>query len=290
MRREAVAKPAPVRPALRTSPNWALLALSGAGIALAGYLAWTAFNGSSVKGCSVGSACDVVLTSRWANLFGLPTALWGLFAYAALAAIAFVKRVDRHWQYAWIAAMFGLCYSLYLTAVSLTILDAACPYCLTSLAIMTAIFAVVTRQRPSELAKFSWMSWVKKTIPVTAAIIVLLHLNYTGVLGEPPAAEDPLARGLAEHLSTSGAKFYGASWCPHCQDQKSIFGQAARRLPYVECSPGGQGTPQASECVVANIETYPTWIINGKRIEEVLSLQRLADASGFKAPPSDLRN
>jgi hypothetical protein len=42
--------------------------------------------------------------------------------------------------------------------------------------------------------------------------------------------------------------------------------------------------------VVANIETYPTWIINGKRIEEVLSLQRLADASGFKAPPSDLRN
>ena len=86
-----------------------------------------------VQGCAAGGGCDTVLTSRWATLLGLPTAFWGLLAYIGLAAIAFVRRVDRHWAYARTAAFFGVCYSVYLTVVSLTILGSACPYCLTSL-------------------------------------------------------------------------------------------------------------------------------------------------------------
>ena len=33
---------------------------------------------------------------------------------------------------------------------------------------------------------------------------------------------------LADHLRESGAVFYGAYWCPHCQAQKQMFGAAAR--------------------------------------------------------------
>ena len=120
-----------------------------------------------------------------------------------------------------------------------------------------------------------------------AAFILLVHLNYTGVLGEPPAIEDPRARALALHLSRSDAKMYGASWCPHCQEQKAMFGLAASRLPYVECSPGGQGQPQAAICRNLNITVYPTWIINGKRTEEVLSMQQLAEATGFREDAQD---
>src|SRR5687767_10958571 len=129
--------------ALRTGPNWPLLAISILGMALTGYLTWAAFSGGAVQGCSAGSGCDIVLTSRWATLFGLPTSLWGLLGYAALAGIAFVRRADMHWSYAWSIALFGVLYSLYLTLVSLTILDSTCPYCLTSLALMTAILALV---------------------------------------------------------------------------------------------------------------------------------------------------
>src|SRR5688572_28834505 len=143
--------------ALRQGPNWALLALSSLGIALTGYLSWTAFSGGAVQGCAAGGGCDAVLTSRWATLLGLPTALWGLFAYTALAAIAFVRRADRHWSYAWTAAFFGVCYSVYLTVVSLTVLESACPYCLTSLALMSAILALVVCQRPPEMAHRSWV-------------------------------------------------------------------------------------------------------------------------------------
>jgi uncharacterized membrane protein len=64
-------------------------------------------------------------------MFGLPTAFWGFLAYAGLAGIAFVKRAHKHWRYAWTAAFFGVAFSIYLTTISLTTLNAACPYCLT---------------------------------------------------------------------------------------------------------------------------------------------------------------
>jgi len=283
-RREASAKPVVAGPPLRPSPNWPLWALSGLGMILSGYLSWTALNGESVKGCAVGSACDIVLSSQWAKTLGMPTAFWGFLSYTALAAIAFVKRVDRHWQLAWGVSLFGLLYSAYLTTISITVLHAACPYCLTSLGLMTAIFALVTWQRPSTIADFSWGKWLTRTAPVAVVLIGLLHLQYTGVLGPANAPEDPLARALAEHLSRLDVKFYGAQWCPHCQSQKALFGVAAKRLPYVECSPEGQGTPQAQVCKNANIESYPTWIINGKRYEQLMTMRDLADATNFKAP------
>ena len=284
-RRESTVRPVVEGPPTRTSPNWPLLALSGIGIVLAGYLAWTGFNEESVKGCAVGSACDIVLSSRWATLLGLPTAFWGFLSYVTLAGIAlFVRRVDRHWQYAWIVSFTGLAYSVYLTTVALTILHAACPYCLTSLGLMTTIFALVTWQRPDTIAGFSWGKWLSRSAPVVAVLILVLHLNYTGVLGPAPASEDPVARALADHLTQLGVRFYGASWCPHCQEQKRLFGPAAKRLPYIECSPDGQGTPVAPICKDENIKSYPTWVFKDKRVEQVLSLKQLADATNFKAP------
>ena len=251
---------------------------------LSGYLSWTAFNNQSVTGCDVGSACDIVLSSQWATTLGLPTAFWGFLTYVALAAIAFIKRVDRHWQLAWIVSFFGLLYSAYLTIVSMTVLKAACPYCLTSLGLMTAIFALVTWQRPDALRGFSWGRLLTRAAPVAVVLIGILHMQYTGVFGQMQTPEDPLARALAEHLSRSDVKFYGAEWCPHCQDQKKLFGVAAKRLPYVECSPDGYGTPLAPICKDMDIKSYPTWIIKGKRIEKVMTMTELANETGFKAP------
>ena len=63
---------------------------------------------------------------------------------------------------------------------------------------------------------------------------------------------------FAQCISDSGAKFYGAYWCPHCQSQKKLFNNS-KKLPYVECStPNGQA--QVQECIEAKITSYPTWI------------------------------
>jgi uncharacterized membrane protein len=267
---------------LGSAPNWPLLAIGVLGIALTAYLSWTAFSGSIPQGCAAGGGCDTVLSSRWATLFGLPTALWGLLAYVALAAISFVRRVDKHWSYAWTVTFFGVCYSLYLTIVSLTILQSACPYCLTSLALMSAGLALVIWQRPPMMARRSWLSLSAGRGALAALAILLLHANYVAPQPEPTGPEDPTVRALAEHLSREGVLFYGASWCPHCQEQKRIFGASASRLPYIECSPAGPNTPQAPSCNSAGVTTYPTWVLDGQRFEgEVLSLAQLANATGF---------
>lgn len=266
---------------LRGGPNWPLFILSVLGMAMSAYLTYSAWQGQAVAGCTVGSACDVVLNSRWATLFGMPTSFWGFLTYALLAAIAWNKRVAAQWRFAWVVSLFGLLYSLYLTSVSFFELQAACPYCLTSLGLMALIFITVTFQRPADLSGFSWGSWLAKSVGGALLVVVALHLYYAGYWGKARGPEDPWIRGLAEHLTKIDAKFYGASWCPHCADQKEMFGSSGNRLPYVECSPGGRKAPQAPICKDKNIQSYPTWIINGERYTGMQSLDSLAQYSKY---------
>lgn len=266
----------------RTSPNWPLFGLALIGMALTAYLTISAWSGQEVAGCTVGSDCDLVLNSRWAKLLGLPTSFWGFLAYASLASVAWIKAADTHWKLAWTLALFGLLYSAYLTSVSFVVLKAACPYCLTSLALMAGTFALVTYQRPDGLPGFEWRPWLLKTGTVSVLLVVTLHLNYAGLWANTPRPEDPWIRGLAEHLTKTDAKFYGASWCPHCIDQKEMFGSSVERIPYVECSPNGRSQPQAKDCSDAGIRSYPTWIINGQRHVGAQALENLARYSGYQ--------
>ena len=83
--------------------------------------------------------------------------------------------------------------------------------------------------------------------------------------------------GLAQCLKDKGVIFFGAFWCPHCQNQKKLFGNSAKKLPYVECSlPSGKG--QTDECNKEGIEGYPTWeFADGSRESKVLTPQELAE-------------
>lgn len=267
---------------MRSGPNWLLFGLALVGMGLTAYLTFTAWTEQLVAGCTEGSGCDLVLNSRWSKLFGLPTSFWGFLTYAAIAGTAFIKEEDLHWKFAWTIALFGVLYSLYLTSISVIVLEAACPYCLTSLGLMVVILGIATYQRPANLPMFSWRPWLLKTVTTGVVLVTALHLHYTGVWSSSSGPEDPTVRALAEHLTETGAKFYGASWCPHCEEQKELFGASAHRLPYVECSPAGRRGPQATICNVKGIDTYPTWIINGRRIVGRLGLSDLARYSNFQ--------
>ena len=263
-------------------PHWPLFILAALGMALSGYLTFTAWQGSLAAFCAEGAACDIVLNSRWSTLLGMPTSFWGFLTYGLLAAVAWNRDAANQWRWAWVISLFGLLYSLYLTGISFFQLQAACPYCLASLGLMAAIFIMMTLQRPKNLPKFSWGPWLAKSAGAAAVGIVVLHLYYAGYWGSAPGPEDPWVRSLAEHLSKNDAKFYGASWCPHCTDQKNLFGSSAKRIPYVECSPGGPKAPQAQDCKDRNIQSYPTWIINGQRHTGVQSLDTLSQLSNFQ--------
>lgn len=98
-------------------------------------------------------------------------------------------------------------------------------------------------------------------------------------------ATDLNVSGLAQHLTNTGAQMYGAYWCPHCQDQKAMFGDALSEIDYVECDPEGDNA-QPQLCTDAEIEGYPTWIIDGQKYPGVQSLERLAELSGYTGDES----
>ncbi|MAG60500.1 hypothetical protein CL619_01815 [archaeon] len=96
----------------------------------------------------------------------------------------------------------------------------------------------------------------------------------TGTTGSTDTA-DAETLALAECLTESGAKFYGAYWCPHCIDQKEMFGDAISSAPYVEC------TEEEAACAAAGVTGYPTWIFgDGTVTQGAQSLGTLAELSG----------
>ena len=85
---------------------------------------------------------------------------------------------------------------------------------------------------------------------------------------------------LAQFLTAKGMIMYGAYWCPHCKDQKALFGDAFKYVDYVECDPQGPNA-NPDECTAQGIDGYPTWIYQGTKYSGEQALSKLADIVGF---------
>lgn len=93
-----------------------------------------------------------------------------------------------------------------------------------------------------------------KNIFIAFGVIVVAAIGYSIYDKQQPGQLDTFAQCVTD----SGAKFYGAFWCPHCQAQKALFGKSKDLLPYIECStPDGNG--QNAVCKDKAITSYPTW-------------------------------
>jgi len=121
----------------------------------------------------------------------------------------------------------------------------------------------------------------KKYIPwLIVLLLVALPMGYWAWYMTQPGKYDT----FAQCLSDSGAKFYGAFWCPHCQEQKAMFGISEKLLPYEECSlPNGQG--QLQVCTDKGVESYPTWeFADGSRLLGTQSFEALAEKTACPLP------
>jgi len=98
-----------------------------------------------------------------------------------------------------------------------------------------------------------------------------------------PAVDASAELALANHLKQTGAKMYETFWCPYCRRQKELFGDAASRLPLVECDPNGTNA-KPDLCNQANVSSYPSWEINGQLYRGMRSLEELAQISGYQGP------
>jgi hypothetical protein len=125
-----------------------------------------------------------------------------------------------------------------------------------------------------------------KTIIITFSIVFIVIIGMvflqrsSSVVTEPNPSLDIFATCIAD----SGATFYGAFWCSHCNSQKDAFGSSQKLLPYVECStPDGRG--QNASCADAGVTAYPTWEFpDGSRQEGEVALATLAEKTGCELP------
>ena len=75
---------------------------------------------------------------------------------------------------------------------------------------------------------------------------------------------------------------YNAYWCPHCHDQKEMFGkEASKKLNLVECAKDGFNNKREL-CEAKGITGFPSWEINGSIDSGVKSLEELAELSNYK--------
>lgn len=124
---------------------------------------------------------------------------------------------------------------------------------------------------------------MKKSTKVILGIILLvvfILIVYSSVKG----SDGGKYNAFAQCLTDGGVKMYGAYWCPHCQNQKKMFGSSWDNINYIECSlPNRAG--QTDVCIAAEIQSYPTWeFADGSRAQGELTFEDLSLRSGCALP------
>ena len=120
-------------------------------------------------------------------------------------------------------------------------------------------------------------NWI---IIIVVVIIIAVGVFFWFLQNSQPGRLDDFAKCLKE----KGEIFYGTFWCPHCQNQKKLFGNSAKYLPYIECSTV-DSNGQLPICNQAKVGAYPTWqFSDGSRQEGELTLQELSNKSGCELP------
>lgn len=247
-------------------------------------------------GCN---GCEKVLSSAWGSLLGQPLSLFGFLAYTAVLAMAIAPlvlpgdvRMELRQRLAWALFLVSTgmaAFSAVLVGVMIVGIRDCCPFCilsaLLSLALMVlSILSVDWEDRGQLIFRGVLLAMTVLIVGLGWSVSVVRPATSLAK-GAPPLVErssSPDAIALADHLTAKGVAIYTAYWCPHCHEQKELFGrEATRRLKVIECAPDGQNS-QAALCASKKIEGFPSWEINGKLESGVKPLIKLAGLSGYK--------
>jgi len=254
------------------------------------------------------SECDKVLNSPWGtffqtNNFSIPLSLIGLISYLLILSMAILPLIlipknqkNNLSKFAWWGSFYistcAFIFSLILISIMIFKIKAFCFFCLLSSLLSFVILLLnLFGGGWEDYGKLFFRGFLMSVAVLLAGLIwsssVDPSLNEVSnnIQGMPPvvkAISSPEKIKLAEHLAKEGAVMYNAYWCPHCHDQKEMFGkEASDKLNLVECAIDGFNS-QRELCEAKGITGFPSWEINGSIDSGVKSLEELAEISNYK--------
>ncbi len=130
----------------KKSPLIFISALSLLGILDTGYLTYEHFQ-NATPACSLLNGCELVLTSTYSVIMGIPLSLLGLVYYLILIGLSLYGLYrNSGLAYKLIALVSGAGFlaSLYLVYLQKFVIESWCQYCLFSATITTIIFIIST--------------------------------------------------------------------------------------------------------------------------------------------------
>jgi len=252
--------------------------------------------------------CDKVLNSPWGNIiqtdtYSIPLSLLGLISYflillmAILPLIPILKNKNNNIsKFAWWGSFYisisTFVFSLILISVMIFKIKAFCFFCLLSCLISFSLLLLsVFGGGWEDYGKLFFRGFVMSVAVLLAGLIWSSSVDPStkevsnNIQGMPPAViaiSSPEKIKLAEHLTQEGAVMYNAYWCPHCHDQKELFGKvAAEKLNLVECAKDGFNNKREL-CEAKGITGFPSWEIKGSIDSGVKSLKELAELTNYK--------
>jgi uncharacterized membrane protein len=287
------------------------------GICVTAYLTWVKLSNNGICGTE---GCQTVLSSPYANVGNFPLTGLGLLSYITVAVMAFAPTlIDPKTKKAthnqlnnltWIGLLLAgvgmAVFSGYLMYLLAFVIKAVCPFCIASAVFTFTIFGLTIFGHNWE--DVGQVIFTGMAAALVSLLVSLVLYNTSISQGEryvngiveitslaPTTAAEPgigwdikstsgaAEIALAKHLTAKGAKVYSSYWCPHCYEQKQLFGkQAWGEVTNIECAADAKKNPQPEVCNKAGIKGFPTWIIDGKLDPGVKKLAKLGQMTGYQ--------
>jgi len=124
----------------------AVVALSGLADAI--YLTTKHYTGEAVP-CSIVEGCEQVLTSSYAEIFGIPLAMFGAAAYFVAFSLAILAAFGNRpmWKFFGVQVFLMLLFTAWLVYLQAFVIKAFCQFCLVSAAITLTLFIIYLASR-----------------------------------------------------------------------------------------------------------------------------------------------
>ena len=289
-------------------PKILIAILSTIGIADTGSITlknWGLFNSLSCPGVNKG--CDAVLNSPWGTLINndqlnIPLSFAGLLTYSAILFIVLIlclkiispkQKIYRGlWWLLYLISCGSSVFSFLLITIMVIKIKSFCFFCLLSAILSFSIFilTIIGARFDNRETMFyrgliiaftvliGGLIWSNQVDPARAKEINLSNERVSPKITTVSSQEKI---DFAKYLSNKNIVMYSAYWCPHCNDQKQLFGkQAVEELIIVECAKDGKNN-QYKLCQEKGIEGFPSWEINKGIYSGTMSLDELAKMTNY---------